>query len=95
MRRYRKRKHEPTYFSRKLRQLLKSRGMTQTALAQYLCVSRALITKWVTGDYYPCIQDCFRLADYFGVTLDELLRGEEHGIQDKSIQQCQGQDVYS
>lgn len=46
--------------------------MTQTALADKLCVHRGVVNKWINGVRYPKIDDAARIADILGVSLDEL-----------------------
>ena len=48
------------------------RNMTQTALADKLCVDRGVVNKWINGVRYPKIDDAARIADILGVSLDEL-----------------------
>ncbi len=53
-----------------------ARGMSQAELAESLEVSRQSISKWETGAAVPELEKLMRLSDVFGVTLDELVRGE-------------------
>ena len=64
-------------FNKKLQQLRKQKGLTQEELAEALYVSRTAISKWESGRGYPNIDSLKALARYFGVTIDELLSGEE------------------
>ncbi len=57
----------------KLKSLRKKRGLTQEQLAEYLGVSFQAISKWETGAAYPDIQMYPLLANFYGVTTDELL----------------------
>lgn len=52
-------------------------GLTQNELAQWLNVSFQTISKWETGKSYPNIEILFDLAKVLGVSVDELLSGEE------------------
>jgi len=36
-------------------------------------ISNASISRWETGKVIPNVEDCIILAEYYGVTLDELL----------------------
>lgn len=60
-------------FGEKLQQLRKEKGMTQEQLAKELFVSRTAISKWESGRGYPSIDSLKMIADYFDVTVDELL----------------------
>ena len=64
-------------FGEKLRQLRKSRGLTQEELADALYVSRTAVSKWESGRGYPSIDSLKAIATFYGVTIDELLSGEE------------------
>ena len=64
-------------FNEKLQELRKQRGLTQEELAQSLYVSRTAISKWESGRGYPNIDSLKAIAKFFGVTIDELLSGDE------------------
>ena len=64
-------------FNEKLQELRKQKGMTQEELAEVLFVSRAAVSKWESGRGYPNIESLKATAKYFGVTVDQLLSGEE------------------
>ena len=52
------------------------RGMSQGDLADAMEVSRQSISKWETGASVPELEKLVKLAEIFGVSLDELVRGE-------------------
>lgn len=52
-------------------------GLTQNELAQWLNVSFQTVSKWENGKSYPNIEILFDLAKVLGVSVDELLSGEE------------------
>lgn len=64
-------------FHEKLQELRKNKGLTQEELAQVLFVSRAAVSKWESGRGYPNIDSLKAIAQYFGVTVDQLLSGEQ------------------
>ena len=64
-------------FNEKLQQLRKQKGITQEELAVAIYVSRTAISKWESGRGYPSIDSLKALSKFFGVTIDELLSGEE------------------
>ena len=63
-------------FGDNLIQLRKLHHMSQEELAERVEVSRQTLSKWETGDSLPDIEKCMRLADIFGVTLDDLVNYE-------------------
>lgn len=56
--------------------LRKSTGMTQQEVADRLNVSNKTISKWECGEGYPEVMMIPAIAELFGVTSDEILRGE-------------------
>ncbi|MBO5417266.1 MAG: helix-turn-helix transcriptional regulator [Clostridia bacterium] len=64
-------------FNEKLQELRKQKGLTQEELAEFLYVSRTAISKWESGRGYPNIDSLKAIAKFFGVTIDELLSGDE------------------
>ena len=64
-------------FHEKLQELRKQKGLTQDQLAEKLYVSRTAVSKWESGRGYPNIESLKAIAKYYGVTVDELLSGEE------------------
>ena len=61
----------------KLQELRKQKGFTQEELAEILFVSRTAISKWESSRGYPNIDSLKAIAKFFGVTVDELLSGDE------------------
>lgn len=57
--------------------LRKAQGMTQKELAERVGVSDKTISHWERDESAPDISVLPVLADIFGVTMDELLRGEK------------------
>ena len=64
-------------FNEKLQELRKQKGLTQEELAEVLFVSRTAISKWESGRGHPNIESLKAIAKFFGVTIDELLSGDE------------------
>lgn len=71
------RKRNVMEFNVKLQELRKQKKLTQEELAQALFVSRTAVSKWESGRGYPNIESLKAIAGFFGVTVDELLSGEE------------------
>lgn len=60
----------------------KAKGVTQDQLAEHMGVSSQAVSKWENDLSCPDITLLPRLADYFGTTIDVLLRGENsHAVQ--------------
>ena len=56
----------------------KALGLTQQELAEKLQITNKAVSKWETGDGMPDIQLLTPLANELGVTVDEILNGEEN-----------------
>ncbi len=65
-----------------LKELRKQKGLTQAEVADYLYVSPKTISRWENGDGIPDINILTDIADFYGITVDELLRGERKKIED-------------
>ena len=48
-------------------------NLTQTALAEKLCISSKTVSKWESGNGLPSIEFLPELSKLFGITIDELL----------------------
>ena len=66
--------------SRNITMLRNKAGLTQKELADKLFISNKTVSKWERGGGYPEITQLIRLAKVFGVTVEELVVGERHGI---------------
>lgn len=64
-------------FSEKLATLRKESGDTQESFAEAMGVSRQTVSKWEAGTAMPDVENLLRISEHFGVTTDELLRGEK------------------
>lgn len=56
-------------------ELRTQKGITQNELASYLGVSNKTISKWETGTSIPDTFYLPLLAKYYGITVDEILKG--------------------
>ena len=63
--------------SLKLKQLRKEAGLTQEQAAEKLSVTRSAIARWETDKGIPDITNLIAISDLYGVTLDELIKGDE------------------
>ena len=62
--------------SEKIRELRRKEGLSQEELAERVEVSRQAVSKWELGSAVPTVDKLVELADFFGVSLDWLMRGE-------------------
>ena len=67
----------------KLKEARKNAGLTQTELAEKLCVSRQAITKWETGKGIPDVENLRLISKVLNVSIDFLLDDEE--VLDKTV----------
>lgn len=61
----------------RLEEIRKQRGIMQEELASTLEVSRQTISSLENGRYNPSIILAFKIARYFGMTIDEIFIYEE------------------
>ena len=72
-------------FNEKLIELRKSKGLSQDELGNALGVSRQTISKWELAQSYPDFQRLVLLSDYFGLSLDALVKDiDVQDIRDKN-----------
>lgn len=58
-----------------IKRLCEDRGMTLAALERAVGIGNGVIADWAKGR--PRVDLLMRVADFFGVTLDELVKGGE------------------
>lgn len=66
-------------FGENIKRLRKSRDLTQEALADALGISAQSVSKWECAYGYPDITQLPAIANFFGVTIDELLSNDKDG----------------
>lgn len=52
------------------------RGVSQKEVAKATGISQKAISFWERNERTPNIADCIKLADYYGISLDELVGRE-------------------
>ena len=62
-----------------LREIRKSRGMTQEALSRAARINRVNIAKYESGKSAPSLQSAEKLAQALNVTVDELIGERKAG----------------
>ena len=61
-------------FAENLRNLMEKRGMTRYRLSQDLGISPTTACNWADGKNLPDTQSVLKLAEYFGVTVEQLMK---------------------
>ena len=61
----------------RIQRLRKMQGISQDELADMIGVSRQAVSKWENQQSIPDLDKVIMLSDYFGVTTDYILKGEE------------------
>ena len=77
----------------RLIQLRQEQGLSQSALAEALGVSRQAVSRWETGAAMPSAENLFCLSRLYGVPMDELIRGEEAEPEQKAEPPAGTQDA--
>lgn len=70
-----------------LKSLRKVKGYTQQQVADELYLSAKAISRWETGEGLPDINIISAVAEFYGVTVDEILSGERKNTQREQTQQ--------
>lgn len=58
-------------------------GMSQEELGEAVYVTRQTVSNWETGKSYPDIQSLLRLSSLFGISLDQLIKGDVEQMKEK------------
>lgn len=61
-----------------LKALRKAKGYTQEEVANHLMLSPKTISRWENGVRIPDINIISAVADFYNVTVDEILKGERY-----------------
>lgn len=67
-------------FSQRLEELMNRNGITKFRLSKQLNVSPSTISNWLNGESSPNIDRIRQIAEFFNVSTDFLLTGEEATI---------------
>jgi len=59
-----------------LAQLRREKGITQAQLAEKIGTANKTVSRWETGAYMPDVEMLLILAEFYGVSVNELLSGE-------------------
>ena len=69
--------------------LRQSKGMTQKELGDMLYVSNRTVSRWERDECTPDLYLIPTIADIFGISADELLRGEHSGVASPAVREEQ------
>ena len=72
----------------------KELGLTQAELADRLKITNKAVSKWENGDGMPDVNLLAPLASELGLTVDELLNGEEKVSTDENQNSTEKADEY-
>lgn len=61
-----------------LKVLRKSKGYTQEEVAKHLYVTQKTVSRWENGEGIPDINIITSVAEFYEITVDELLKGERN-----------------
>ncbi len=80
-------------FAQNLNHLMQVKGLTNYQLSKDLDVHATSITNWLSDNSKPIKRMQVRLADYFGITIDELMGDElpEPGIKKEPAPNFEGE----
>lgn len=65
-------------FVKGLKKIRKERNLNQLKVALDLNISREALSHYENGKRSPDIEMLIKLSDYFGVSIDYLIRGKEY-----------------
>ena len=78
----------------KLKELRKSKNITQLDVATAIGVSPQVLSRYERGEREPDYKTLCKLADFFGVTVDELLGRTPQLFDDARVPKTEVQDLF-
>lgn len=67
----------------RLKEIRKSKGITQLKMAMDLNTNQNTISRYETGEREPSLLELIKIADYFNVSVDYLLERTDNPIMQK------------
>ena len=67
----------------RVKQLSKARKTTQREMAEYLGLPLRTLQNWIQRGIFPLFPDGYRMAVFFGVSVEYLLTGKEKKVERK------------
>lgn len=77
---------EKNYLSKNLEYLLKQHHKQQTDISDLTHKSKSTVNSWIKRGVNPPLQCLIQIADYFSITIDELLYVDLEEIQKESVE---------
>lgn len=74
-------------------QLLQKNGITSYKVSKETGVTQTALSNWKSGRSTPTTKTLQKLADYFGVTIDYLLAGNENIADNKELSKKDMRDI--
>ena len=78
-----------------LASLRESKQVSQQTIGELIGVSRSAVNGYEKGKSFPVPDKLLKLAQYFGVSVDYLLTGENHSSQAKIVELSKNSDMQS
>ena len=69
---------EYNFENNRIAELRKEKGLSQRQLAKEIGTSQANLSRWEQGLNEPSIMECWKIADYFDVSIDFLCGRKEY-----------------
>ena len=73
--------NDASNFSQRLAALLAERNMTQLELAARIGVTRAAMSRYVSGEREPRLVTLVRIAEELDVNVDDLFAADSHSVE--------------
>lgn len=73
-------------FGQRIKELRKKIGLSQEELGQHFSISGPAVSKWESGDSEPDNKTLLKLSDFFGVSVDYLLRDSSSTLEKEEME---------
>lgn len=74
-------------------QLIQKYGITAYKVSKEAGVTQTALSNWKSGRSIPSTQTLQKIADYFGVTIDYLMTGNEEGSKESQLTSKDERDI--
>lgn len=69
---------ENDFKNNKIAEFRCAQGLSQRQLAKELATSQANLSRWEQGVIVPSVLECWKIADFFGVSIDVICGRKEY-----------------